>query len=144
MAQTKKENKQKRVYELEKIGNARAVQLYADGFDSLTKRERIFAYYMAQAAIAGRNIAIDYTNKYALEIMDLCQEIMARPKGVPAKTMKAIRDYIKLFWINNGMYDYATARKFAPKCTPEEFEKALAIAEKNRETHCPNPGHFMV
>ena len=143
MTQTKKVYKPKRVYELEKIGNARAVQLYADGFDSLTRREKIFAYYMAQAAVAGRNIAIDQTNKYALEIMSLCQEILSRPDGVPAKTLKAIQEYTKLFWINNGMYDYPTARKFVPACTPEEFENALSIAGKNNDRPCPEPGHCM-
>ncbi len=143
MAHTKRDNKQKRVYELERIGNARAVQLYADGFESLTKREKIFAYYMAQAAVAGRNIAIDQTNKYALDIMNLCQEVLSRPDGIPARTLKAIREYTKLFWVNNGMYDYGTARKFVPACTAEDFEKALAVVEKNREKPCPDPGHCM-
>ncbi len=140
MTQTKRRKRQKRVYELERIGNARTVQLYADGFEALTKKEKIFAYYMAKAAIAGREIAIDQTNRHAIKIMNLCQEVLARPSGIPAKTLKAIRDYTKLFWINNGMYDYATARKFVPACTPREFEKALAIAEKDSKRRCPNPG----
>ncbi len=131
MAQTKKENKQKRIYELERIGNARAVQLYADGFESLSKREKIFSYYMSQAAIAGRNIAIDQTSRYALEVISLCEGILKHPKGIPVKTMKAVDEYTKLFWINNGMYDYATARKFIPNCTPVNFAKALRIAAKN-------------
>ncbi len=129
MAQTKKQPK--RIYELEKIGNARAVQLYADGFESLTKKEKIFAYYMSQAAIAGRNIAIDQTNMYALDIMAMCEAILSHPNRIPVKTLKAIQEYTKLFWINNGMYDYATARKFVPDCTPEQFAKALTIAGKN-------------
>jgi len=136
MAQKKKSANPKRVYELERIGNARAVQLYADGFESLTKKEKIFAYYMAQAAVAGRKIAIDQTNKYALEILSMCEEVISYPKGIPSKTRKAIGAYTKLFWINNGMYDYATARKFVPACTPVEFETALSIAEKNREKSC--------
>lgn len=122
-----------RVYELERIGNARTVQLYADGFDSLTGKEKIFAYYMAKAAIAGRPIAIDQTNEFAIGIINLCEDVLLRPKGVSPKTLKAVREYAKLFWINNGMYDYATARKFVPACTPEEFTKALGIAEKNRK-----------
>jgi dipeptidyl-peptidase-3 len=131
MAYKKKAIKPKRIYELERICNARTVQLYADGFDSLAKKEKIFAYYMAEAAIAGREIAIDQTNRYAVDIMSLCEKIISNPKRVPARTMKSIQEYIKLFWVNNGMYDYATAKKFVPACTPKEFEKALATAEKN-------------
>ncbi len=134
MSQTRKRVRHKRIYELERVGSARTVQLYADGFESLTKRERLFAYYMAKAAVSGRPIAIDQTNKYAVRIMKLCQEILLSPKGISAKTLKSIRDYLKLFWINNGMYDYATARKFIPACTPGEFEAALTRAAQNRGT----------
>ncbi len=134
MSQIKRENRHKRVYELERIGNARAVQLYADGFEALTRKERIFAYYMTRAAIAGRTIAIDQTNRQAVAIMNLCEEMISHPNGIPAKTLKAVRDYSKLFWINNGMYDYATARKFVPACTAEEFESALRSMERNSVT----------
>ncbi len=135
MTKMKKENKRKRVYELERIGNARTVQLYADGFESLTRKEKIFAYYMAKAAIAGRPVAIDQTNRYAIQIMHLCEELLRNPKGIPAKTLKAIGEYTKLFWINNGMYDHNTARKFVPACAPAEFEKALRIiAEREKDS----------
>ncbi|MCL5020215.1 MAG: dipeptidyl peptidase 3 [Bacteroidetes bacterium] len=132
MAQKKKETKPKRIYELERVGNARTVQLYADGFEFLTRKEKIFAYYMAKAAIAGRTIAIDQTNRYALLILNLCERVLRNPKGIPAKTLKAIGEYTKLFWINNGMYDHNTARKFVPACTTAEFEKALRIAAGNK------------
>ena len=132
MTRKNKEIKPKRIYELERVGNARTVQLYADGFESLTKKEKIFAYYMAKAAIAGRPIAIDQTNKHALQIMGLCEEVIRHPKGIPVKTLKAISDYAKLFWINNGMYDHNTARKFVPACSPAEFEKALRIVSANK------------
>ncbi len=128
MKKIKKEIKPKRVYELERVGNARTVQLYADGFQSLTRKEKIFAYYMVRAAIAGRTIAIDQTNRYALQILNLCEEGLRNPRGIPAKTLKEIGEYTKLFWINNGMYDHNTARKFVPRCTPAEFEKCLRIA----------------
>ena len=120
--------KSKRIYELERIRNARTVQLYADGFNSLSKREKIFAYYLSRAAIAGRTIAIDQTNKYATAIMTLCEKILGHPEGIPSRTMRAIREYTKLFWINNGMYEYGTNKKFIPSCSPDEFENAVRIA----------------
>lgn len=130
----------KRIYELERIGNARTVQLYADGFSALTNREKIFAYFMVQAAIAGRNIAIDQANKYAVRIMKLCEHIISSPKGIPVKNIDAIRNYVKLFWINNGMYDHGTNRKFVPACSEHEFRKALQTACKN---HPENSGPFL-
>lgn len=60
-----------RKYVLERVGSARVVQLYADGFEKLTQKEKIFAYYVSQATIAGRDIAIDQHHRNALEIRDL-------------------------------------------------------------------------
>ncbi len=138
LSKSKNRHKSKRIYQLEQIGNARTVQLYADGFESLTKREKIFAYHLSKAAIAGRTIAIDQTGRDAVTIMRLCQEIILHPKGVPRPTLNAIRNYTKLFWINNGMYDYATARKFVPSCTAQEFREALSIAEGNEGNQSAN------
>ena len=55
----KKEDQNERRYKLERVGKAQVVQLYADGFDRLTPKEKIFSYYLSLAAIAGRDVTID-------------------------------------------------------------------------------------
>ena len=128
---SKQETPNQRVYTLERVGPARVVQLYADGFESLPTREKILLYYLSQAAIAGRDISIDQHHRSALEVRDLLEGILTHPEGIDSTVLKHITAYTKLFWINNGMYDNLTSRKFVPSCTFEEFASALLKAQQN-------------
>jgi dipeptidyl-peptidase-3 len=122
---------EERKYKLERVGPAQVVQLYADGFDQLTSKEKIFAYYLYLAAIAGRDIAIDQHHPNALEVRDLFEEVYKHPQGIDINVLKKITTYLKLFWINNGFYDNLTSGKFVPECTFEEFMSACEIAQRN-------------
>ncbi|MEE9225087.1 MAG: peptidase M49 [Bacteroidota bacterium] len=127
----KQEPEGQRVYSIERIGPARVVQLYADGFESLPTRDKIFLYYLSQAAIAGRDIAIDQHHRSALEIRNILEGILMNPEGIDSTVIRQITHYTKLFWINNGMYDGLTSRKFVPMCSENEFKMATKQAEQN-------------
>ena len=129
-----------RQYKLERVGPAQVVQLYADGFDQLSARERVFAYYLSLAAIAARDISIDQHHPRALEVRALVEEVYTHSSGIDPTVRDKIAQYTKLFWINNGFYDNLTSRKFVVDCTFDEFKEAVraaqaagaAIAEKDR------------
>ncbi|MFQ5798649.1 MAG: hypothetical protein ACE5H0_08145, partial [Bacteroidota bacterium] len=127
----KQEPEGQRVYSIERIGPARVVQLYADGFESLPTREKIFLYYLSQAAIAGRDIAIDQHHCSALEVRDILEGILTHPEGINTRVLRQITHYTKLFWINDGMYDNLTSSKFVPMCSEDEFKIAAKQAEQN-------------
>ncbi len=120
-----------RTYSLERVGSARVVQFYANGFDQLTPKEKIFVYYLSQAAIAGRDIAIDQHHAAALEVRDLFEQIYTHSVGVDTAVKRSLTEYLKLFWINNGFYDNLTAKKFVPDLTVAEFRAAASIAAEN-------------
>ncbi len=125
-----------RQYTIEKIqmgdvGPVRIVQLYADGFEKLSLKEKIFTYYLYQAAIAARDIAIDQRHKDALEIRDLLEAVYTHPKEIDQALYNKIVLYTKLFWVNNSQYDNITARKFVPQCSFDEFSSAVKTAMKN-------------
>lgn len=125
---------EERKYLLERVGPAQVVQLYADGFDQLSPKEKIFAYYLYLAAIAGRDIAIDQHHPNALEVRDLFEEVYKHSRGIDSTVLQKITTYLKLFWINNGFYDNLTSKKFVPECTFEEFKTACEIAQRNGGT----------
>jgi dipeptidyl-peptidase-3 len=120
-----------RKYSLERVGPARVVQLYADGFENLTLQQKIFSYYLYLAAIAGRDIAVDQHHRNALEVRDLFEGIITHPAGIDSTVLAKIMKYAKLFWINNGFYDNITSHKFVPECTFQEFKAAAENAQKN-------------
>ena len=122
-----------RRYTLEKIslaevGPVRIVQLYADGFDALTLREKIFVYHLSQAAIAGRDIAIDQRHRCGLSLRSLLEAVYTHPEGIEPRVYEALTTYTKLFWVNNGTYDDITSRKFIPRCSFDEFCTAVRTA----------------
>ena len=120
-----------RQYILERVGPARVVQLYADGFENLTLKEKILAYYLSQAALAGRDIAIDQHHRNALEIRDLFEKIIQFSDGIESKLYQKISTYLKLFWLNNGFYDNLTSKKIPPEFTYEGLRAAAKLAQSN-------------
>jgi dipeptidyl-peptidase-3 len=134
-----------RVYKLETIGPAQVVQLYADGFDQLTQKEKLFSYYLYLSSLAARDIAIDQHHPHALEVRDLMEELYTHSSGIDMDVRAAIERYLKLFWINNGFYDHLTSRKFVLGCTVDQFREALAAAEQRGAhfTGGENPDDFV-
>ncbi|MDH3251839.1 MAG: dipeptidyl peptidase 3, partial [Ignavibacteria bacterium] len=119
-----------RVYRLETVGPAQIVQLFADGFDQLSQKEKLFAYYLYLSSIAARDISIDQHHPRALEVRDLMEELYTHSSAVDREVRSKIEKYLKLFWVNNGFYDHLTSRKFTLDCTVDEFREALTAAEQ--------------
>lgn len=120
-----------RPYLLERVNDVAVVQLYADGFEGLSLREKTLIWHLQQAALAGRDIFFDQKHRNALEMRDVLEEILTHPQGVEAATLAEIQRYLKLFWINNGPYNNLTARKFVLGLTPAALEAAARRAAKS-------------
>ncbi|MFQ6618692.1 MAG: peptidase, partial [Fidelibacterota bacterium] len=120
-----------REYLVEKVDNVAIVQVYADEFKKLSLKQKMLAYYLYRAAIAGRDITYDQDHKYALEIRKILEGIVTHPEEIDKPTYDAILKYTKLFWINNGQYDNLTSRKFVPEVDYEKFLGAARTAALN-------------
>ena len=127
---TSKNHKVNRPYLLEQVGEAAVVQLYADGFTTLSLREKTLIYHLYCAALAGRDIYYDQRYVHNLEMREVLEQILIHADNVKVSTLEEIRRYTKLFWINSGPYNNLTARKFVLNCTPEEFSIAVVAAGK--------------
>jgi dipeptidyl-peptidase-3 len=112
-------------YLLERVGDAAVVQLYADGFDALAPRDRLLAWHLYQAAIAGRDIFYDQRYAHSLEMRDVIEGVLRHPRGADAATLAAVTAYTKLFWINTGPFNNLTARKFVLTCDRRAFRTAV-------------------
>ena len=117
-----------RPYLLERVGEAAVVQLYADGFDRLSVRNKVLCWHLYQAALAGRDIYYDQRYRHNLAMRGVLEAVITHPEGIPAEVLDAIIRYTKLFWINTGPFNNLTARKFVPSCTPEAFDEAVRVA----------------
>jgi dipeptidyl-peptidase-3 len=123
-----------RKYELARVDTAAIVQLYADGFDQLQLRDKILAYHLAQAAIAGRDICIDQRFAYALPIRHVLESLYLVKDELPAAVRAEVDRYTKLFWIHNGIHDNLTTRKELLRLSREQFDAAIATARARGHT----------
>ena len=132
-----------RPYLLEQVGDAAVVQLYADGFETLTLREKTLVWHLYQAALAGRDIYYDQRYEHNLEMREVLEEIITHPDGVDPAALSAIHRYTKLFWLNTGPYNNLTARKFVVETTPAAFGAAVAAAARAGATFPTHDGETL-
>ena len=128
-----------RRYLLERVDDAAVVQLYADGFASLSLREKTLAWHLYLAALAGRDIYYDQRHALGLDMRAVLEAIVTHPNGVDPKVLHEVRRYTKLFWINSGPYNNITARKFVLRLTRQELFDAAQAAARNGATLCGRP-----
>eukprot|EP01132_Coremiostelium_polycephalum_P008591 gene8591-10570_t len=131
--------RQHQEYLLEKVGDkVQIVQLFGDGFENLTKQEKIFAYFLSCAAVAGRDINYDQKNSLNLETRQFLEELYTffsnNNTGGSAKYSKvvqAIDYYLKLLWVGNGPFDSYTNAKILLGCTAEELIEVAKYVHQN-------------
>jgi len=115
---------------IEQIGEAAVVQLYADGFASLTLRDKTLVWHLYRAALAGRDIYYDQRYAHNLEMRAVLEGIVTHPARIEPAVLAEIRAYTKLFWINSGPYNNHTARKFLLGISRDELRAAIGAAEE--------------
>jgi dipeptidyl-peptidase-3 len=120
-----------RKYLLQRVDDVAIVQLYVDGFDQLSLKEKTLIYHLSQAAIAGRDIYIDQRYRYSLRLRGVLEAVLTHPEGIDENTIAAIRKYMTLFWVNNGPHSSLTAQKNLLECTPEALDDAISKAVAN-------------
>ena len=120
-----------RRYLVGEAGPFAMVQVYADGFDKLTARERLLAYHLAEAGIAGDPIYYDQIADYGLQLKQLLEGIWTHPDSIDAAALAKIRSYTELVWIQHGNYNLDSSRKFLPQFTPAELQAAARRAREN-------------
>lgn len=117
-----------RLWLLERVDDAAVVQVYADGFRLLTREQRLLAWHLTQAAIAGRDIYIQQRCVEGMDIRDLCEEVLVHAARVDSAELARVRRYAKLFWINNSPYNNLSARKFLMEGTAADLLAAVHAA----------------
>ena len=112
-----------RTYLLERVGDIGVVQLYDDHFDELPLEEKILAYHLYRASIAGDRIAYDQRYAHNLAVKDLFESILR----VHAAS-EPMKNYLKALWIHHGIHNMRTSRKTMPDGFTFDDLKAAAHA----------------
>ena len=116
------------------------MQLYADGFETLSLGDKMLVWHLYQAALAGRDIYYDQRYRHNLAMRDILEEIVAHAEALPAPLRAELTRYTKLFWINSGPYNNLTARKFVLHLSAAELLEAATLAARNGARFRLEPG----
>ena len=115
---------------VERIGADGFIEVEAEGFRTLTPRQKELVWWLTQASIAIDPIIYDQLSRFGLREKYILDLIASHPQAVDAASRKKIAEYTALFWSNHGNHNDVTARKFVPEFTPAELEKAALAALK--------------
>jgi len=113
---------------MERVDDVGVLALSADVFVDLQPRERVLAYWLSQAAIAGDPITYDQRSRFGRAIKVLVDGVMQRLDVVDAAVRAKIELFAKRVWINKGLYDVRTSRKLEPPLTSQELAGAVKAA----------------
>jgi dipeptidyl-peptidase III len=129
-----RENETTRRTFLEQVGDVAVAQLPADGFETLTLDQKLLAYHLTQAAIAGDAITYDQHSSFAPAIREIVETVLAYPDGMDRGSYERIRRYAILFWAHHGNHNTRTMAKFLPEFDYPELLAAMQQAMINGAT----------
>lgn len=118
-----------RRYTLDRVDNTVVVQLYADGFEELSLQDKMLAYHLSQAAIAGRDIFLDQRFEHTLPLRWILESLWLVRDDLPTEVNEEVTRYCKLFWVHSGIHDNLTTKKVPLRLTIKQFADACAVAQ---------------
>ncbi|MCB9879100.1 MAG: peptidase M49 [Planctomycetes bacterium] len=114
---------------LDRADKTQIVQLHADGFEALPLSDKLLAYHLSQAAIAGRDINLDQRFVYNLPLRWVLESLWLVRAQLPQDVREEVERYCKLFWVHSGIHDNLSTRKNLLRLTREQFDAAWQLAE---------------
>ncbi|MCK5940488.1 MAG: hypothetical protein KAI24_00860, partial [Planctomycetes bacterium] len=116
---------------LDRVDDTVVVQLYADGFEALPLRDKLLAYHLSQAAIAGRDIFLDQRYAHTLGLRWVLESLWLVREQLPTAVRDEVERYCKLFWVHSGIHDNLTTKKVPLRLDYDAFAAACATAAAN-------------
>lgn len=102
-------------YFVEKFDDIQVLKYHLKGFGTLSLRQKIFIYYLSQAALSGRDILWDQNFRYNLLIRKTIEAVIRNYAGDRETTeYKNFLIYAKKVFFANGIHHHYSADKFIP------------------------------
>ena len=107
-------------YVVDRFADIEVLRYDVPGFEDLSQRQRLFVYYLTEAALAGRDILWDQNCRYNLAIRALLEDVYANYKGDRNdRQFRGFEKYLKQVEFANGIHHHYSMDKFMPEFTPE-------------------------
>lgn len=131
VTQKKESITQKRDYLMETLEDLGILRIYNDEWDTLSLKEKLFIYYLYRASIVGDLITYDQRNINNLTIKSFLEALYLNKDKLPKEFLPKFFHYFKLFWINHGIHEVWTGKKFVPQFNFDQLVEATLYLIKN-------------
>lgn len=111
------------------------------GFEQLTLKEKLLAYHLSEAALAGRDIIYDQKYKHNLAVRKTLEAVIKSYKGDKTNAdYQNLVTYAKRVWIARGIHHDYSSQKMKPDVSKEAFAKLVQRADPKLLPLEPLPG----
>src|SRR5690606_23172142 len=119
------------VVEAESFHDLQILRYQVPGFEQLSLQQKQLAYYLAEAALAGRDIIWDQKSKYGLTLRKTIETIYGTYSGDKnSEDWKKFTDYAGRVWFSNGNHHHYGNEKFIPECSFEYFSQLVKNSDQ--------------
>lgn len=121
-------------WQTEQFDDVKILRYQVPMFEQLNAHERIFIYYLSQAALAGRDILWDQNNCYNLRLRRVLERVIRDFQGDrTTEEFMAFMTYAKKVFFANGIHHHYSMDKFSPCFTKAYWYKLLQTVGCEKE-----------
>lgn len=116
--------------QVDRFADVQVLKYEVPGFAELPLQQKKLAYYLSQAALAGRDIFYDQNYRYNLRIRKLLSAVVASYSGDrDSPEFTSLLNYAKRVWFANGIHHHYSADKMLPGFSPQELASMVADSD---------------
>lgn len=113
-------------YVIDRFADIKIMRYKVPDFENLTIDQKIFLYYLSQAAQCGRDILFDQFYRHNLLIRHTLDNIVSTYKGSrQTADFEKFMTYTKRVWFSNGVHHHYSCDKFFPEIDSETFKQLI-------------------
>jgi dipeptidyl-peptidase-3 len=119
--------------QIDRFADVQVLRYKVPGFDQLSLHEKKLAYFLSQAALAGRDIIFDQNYEFNLRIRKLLATVVDSYSGDRSgDDYINLLDYAKRVWFANGIHHHYSTDKMLPDFTPEALAEMVSLSDVSR------------
>ena len=119
-------------YLSEKFADIKVLRFRVPGWENLNPKERVFSYYLYQAALSGLEITWDQHYKHNLLVKRTLENIVRTYKGERSGSdWDAFMVYTKRVWFSSGIHHHIAMTKIPPGFSKEYFAELVNASDQD-------------
>ncbi len=117
----------------EAFADLQLLRYQVPGFNELSLQQKTLAYYLYEAALAGRDIYYDQAGKYGLTLRKTIEAVYGTYKGdKSSEDWKKFQEYAGRVWFSTGNHHHYSKDKFVPECSFEYFSELVKNSDQSK------------